>query len=136
MTDLLSSHGNGFPMPARINPDCGLKTRKWEEVRPALVNMVPPPANCGRCITRQPVRRSSQASLKGYAMRFWIECTRFETGQATHINIALVGSLWREGERTVLAFVGGDAARIEVTNAGADMALHLARSPRHDGAMR
>ncbi|MGX9392934.1 5-methyltetrahydropteroyltriglutamate--homocysteine S-methyltransferase [Nitrobacteraceae bacterium UC4446_H13] len=23
-----------------INPDCGLKTRKWEEVRPALMNMV------------------------------------------------------------------------------------------------
>jgi 5-methyltetrahydropteroyltriglutamate--homocysteine methyltransferase len=23
-----------------INPDCGLKTRKWEEVQPALVNMV------------------------------------------------------------------------------------------------
>jgi 5-methyltetrahydropteroyltriglutamate--homocysteine methyltransferase len=23
-----------------INPDCGLKTRKWEEVRPALANMV------------------------------------------------------------------------------------------------
>jgi 5-methyltetrahydropteroyltriglutamate--homocysteine methyltransferase len=23
-----------------INPDCGLKTRTWEEVRPALVNMV------------------------------------------------------------------------------------------------
>jgi 5-methyltetrahydropteroyltriglutamate--homocysteine methyltransferase len=23
-----------------INPDCGLKTRAWEEVRPALVNMV------------------------------------------------------------------------------------------------
>jgi 5-methyltetrahydropteroyltriglutamate--homocysteine methyltransferase len=23
-----------------VNPDCGLKTRKWEEVRPALVNMV------------------------------------------------------------------------------------------------
>jgi 5-methyltetrahydropteroyltriglutamate--homocysteine methyltransferase len=23
-----------------INPYCGLKTRKWEEVRPALVNMV------------------------------------------------------------------------------------------------
>jgi 5-methyltetrahydropteroyltriglutamate--homocysteine methyltransferase len=23
-----------------INPDCGLKTRKWEEVKPALVNMV------------------------------------------------------------------------------------------------
>ncbi len=23
-----------------INPDCGLKTRKWEDVKPALVNMV------------------------------------------------------------------------------------------------
>jgi 5-methyltetrahydropteroyltriglutamate--homocysteine methyltransferase len=23
-----------------VNPDCGLKTRKWEEVEPALVNMV------------------------------------------------------------------------------------------------
>ncbi len=48
-------------------------------------------------------------------MRFWIECTRLETGQATHINIALVGSMWRDGERTVLAFVGGNAERLEVT---------------------
>ena len=23
-----------------VNPDCGLKTRGWDEVRPALVNMV------------------------------------------------------------------------------------------------
>jgi 5-methyltetrahydropteroyltriglutamate--homocysteine methyltransferase len=23
-----------------VNPDCGLKTRDWEEVRPALENMV------------------------------------------------------------------------------------------------
>ncbi|MDD7568059.1 MAG: hypothetical protein PUJ79_06620, partial [Helicobacter sp.] len=23
-----------------INPDCGLKTRKWEEVKPSLKNMV------------------------------------------------------------------------------------------------
>jgi 5-methyltetrahydropteroyltriglutamate--homocysteine methyltransferase len=23
-----------------VNPDCGLKTRNWEEVRPALENMV------------------------------------------------------------------------------------------------
>ena len=23
-----------------INPDCGLKTRKWDEVKPALVHMV------------------------------------------------------------------------------------------------
>jgi hypothetical protein len=47
-------------------------------------------------------------------MRFWIECTRFETGQTVHINIALVGSMWRDGNRTVLAFVGGDAHTIEV----------------------
>ena len=47
-------------------------------------------------------------------MRFWIECMRFETGQPIHINIALVGSLWRDGERTVLVFVGGDGERVEV----------------------
>lgn len=47
-------------------------------------------------------------------MRFWIQCTRFETGQPIHINIALVGSMWRDGERTVLAFVGDDGERIEV----------------------
>ncbi|MBA8821870.1 5-methyltetrahydropteroyltriglutamate--homocysteine S-methyltransferase [Ochrobactrum sp. P6BS-III] len=41
MTDLLSlarqrlSDGQLW-----VNPDCGLKTRKWEEVRPALINMV------------------------------------------------------------------------------------------------
>jgi 5-methyltetrahydropteroyltriglutamate--homocysteine methyltransferase len=23
-----------------VNPDCGLKTRRWEEVRPALANLV------------------------------------------------------------------------------------------------
>jgi hypothetical protein len=59
-------------------------------------------------------------------MRFWIECTRCETGQATHINIALVGSMWRAGERTVLAFVGGDARRIEVSETPEQIvALHL-----------
>jgi hypothetical protein len=59
-------------------------------------------------------------------MRFWIECTRFETGQAIHINISLVGSMWRDGERTVLAFVGGDAERIEVTETPEHLiALHL-----------
>jgi hypothetical protein len=49
-------------------------------------------------------------------MRFWIECTRFETGQPIHINIALVGSMSRDGGRTVLAFVG-DGQTIEVTEA-------------------
>ena len=61
-------------------------------------------------------------------MRFWIECTRFETGQAIHINIALVGSLWRDGERTVLAFVGGDGdgERVEVVETPERiMDLHL-----------
>jgi len=59
-------------------------------------------------------------------MRFWIECTRSETGQSTHVNIALVGSMWRDGERTVLAFVGGDAERIEVAETPEQiMALHL-----------
>ena len=54
-------------------------------------------------------------------MHFWIECTRPETGQTTHINIALVGSMWRDGERTVLAFVGG-----EVTETPEQiMAMHL-----------
>ena len=36
-----SSRGSGSPTRQLwVNPDCGLKTRKWEEVRPALVNMV------------------------------------------------------------------------------------------------
>lgn len=43
-------------------------------------------------------------------MRFWMECTRFETGQPIHINIALVGSMSRDGERTVLTYVGDGQA--------------------------
>jgi len=41
MTDLLTLAGKHLP-PAQIwvNPDCGLKTRKWGEVRPALIAMV------------------------------------------------------------------------------------------------
>ena len=59
-------------------------------------------------------------------MRFWIECTRSETGQSTHVNIALVGSMRRDGESTVLAFVGGDGQRVEVTETPEQiMALHL-----------
>jgi hypothetical protein len=62
-------------------------------------------------------------------MRFWIQCTRFETGQPIHINIALVGSMSRDGERTVLAFVGGDGQTIEVTEAPEQLL------ERHFGAM-
>jgi hypothetical protein len=59
-------------------------------------------------------------------MRFWIQCTRFETGQPIHINIALVGSMWRDGERTVLAFVGGDGERIDVVETPEHiLAVHL-----------
>ena len=59
-------------------------------------------------------------------MRFWIECTRFETGQPIHINIALVGSMSRDGERTVLTYVGGDGQTIEVTETPEQiLELHL-----------
>ena len=41
MTDLIKlARSRLSDTPLWINPDCGLKTRKWEEVRPALVNMV------------------------------------------------------------------------------------------------
>ncbi len=41
MTDLLSlARERLSDSHLWVNPDCGLKTRKWEEVRPALVNMV------------------------------------------------------------------------------------------------
>jgi 5-methyltetrahydropteroyltriglutamate--homocysteine methyltransferase len=41
MTDLLSLARQRLQdRQLWINPDCGLKTRKWDEVRPALVNMV------------------------------------------------------------------------------------------------
>jgi hypothetical protein len=60
------------------------------------------------------------------AMRFWIECTRFETGQPIHINIALVGSMSRNDERTVLAFVGSDRGTIEVVETPEHiLAVHL-----------
>ena len=63
-------------------------------------------------------------------MRFWIECTRCETGQSTHVNIALVGSMWRDGERTVLAFVGGDAQKLEVMETPEQiLAMHLGSQP-------
>jgi hypothetical protein len=38
----------------------------------------------------------------------------FETGLPHHVNISMVGSMWRERGRTVLAFVGGDAQKVEV----------------------
>lgn len=41
MVDLLERATQRLaPEQVWVNPDCGLKTRKWEEVRPALINMV------------------------------------------------------------------------------------------------
>ena len=62
-------------------------------------------------------------------MRFWIQCTRFATGQPIHINIALVGSMSRSGERTLLAFVGGEGQTIEVSETPEQIL------ERHFGAM-
>jgi 5-methyltetrahydropteroyltriglutamate--homocysteine methyltransferase len=41
MADLLVKAGDRLSVRQLwVNPDCGLKTRKWEDVKPALVNMV------------------------------------------------------------------------------------------------
>ena len=41
MVALLSLAGQRLPAEQLwVNPDCGLKTRKWDEVRPALIAMV------------------------------------------------------------------------------------------------
>jgi len=41
MVDLLAKAKQRlFPEQIWVNPDCGLKTHGWAEVRPALVNMV------------------------------------------------------------------------------------------------
>jgi 5-methyltetrahydropteroyltriglutamate--homocysteine methyltransferase len=37
-----------------VNPDCGLKTRRWEEVKPALTNLV------GAAQSRRPIQRAQE----------------------------------------------------------------------------
>jgi hypothetical protein len=55
-----------------------------------------------------------------------IECTACETGQPYHVNISLVGGVWRDGERTVLAFVGRDTQKVEVKETPEQiLGLHL-----------
>ncbi len=40
MVDLIRSAQRSMaPDQIRVNPDCGLETRSWDEVRPALINM-------------------------------------------------------------------------------------------------
>jgi 5-methyltetrahydropteroyltriglutamate--homocysteine methyltransferase len=36
-----------------VNPDCGLKTRDWEEVRPALINLVAAARRLGEAVEGQ-----------------------------------------------------------------------------------
>lgn len=47
-------------------------------------------------------------------MRFWIVCTRPGSSEPYHVNIALVGAMWRDGEKTILEFVGSNAQRVDV----------------------
>jgi hypothetical protein len=59
-------------------------------------------------------------------MRFWIKCTRFGRGQPYHVNISLVGGMRREGDRTILEFVGSNAQTIEVNETPEEiLAIHL-----------
>ena len=59
-------------------------------------------------------------------MRFWIECTRFDTGHSYFVNISLVGGMWRDGGRTILSFVGSDAHEVEVKETPEQfLSLHL-----------
>jgi hypothetical protein len=58
-------------------------------------------------------------------MRFWIKCIRFDTGEPYHVNISLVGGIRREGEKTILEFVG-NAQTIEVNETPEEiLAIHL-----------
>jgi hypothetical protein len=59
-------------------------------------------------------------------MRFWIKCTRFGTAEAYYVNISLVGGMWRDGEKTVLEFVGSNAQTIDVSETPEDiLAIHF-----------
>ena len=48
-------------------------------------------------------------------MQFWIKCTRHGNGDPYHVNISLVGGMRREGNKTILEFVGSNAQTIEVS---------------------
>jgi hypothetical protein len=59
-------------------------------------------------------------------MQFWIKCTRFGTHDAYHVNISLVGGMRREGEKTILEFVGSNAQTIEANETPEEiLAIHL-----------
>ena len=59
-------------------------------------------------------------------MHFWIKCSLFDTGELYHVNISLVGGMRREGEKTVLEFVGSNAQTVLVKESPEEiLAVHL-----------
>ncbi|SHN86352.1 hypothetical protein SAMN05444170_6655 [Bradyrhizobium erythrophlei] len=59
-------------------------------------------------------------------MRFWIKCTRFDTGEAYHVNISLVGGMRRDGAKTILEFVGSNTQTIDVSETPEEiLTIHL-----------
>lgn len=52
MMDLIRKAAQRIPVQRLwINPDCGLKTRQWDEVKPALINMVQASKRLGEVMT-------------------------------------------------------------------------------------
>ena len=59
-------------------------------------------------------------------MRFWIKCTRFGGLAPYYVNISLVGGMSRDGDKTILEFVGSNAQTIEVNETPEEiLAIHL-----------
>ena len=59
-------------------------------------------------------------------MQFWIKCTRHGKSDPYHVNISLVGGMRREGDKTILEFVGSNAQTIEVNETPEEiLAIHL-----------
>jgi hypothetical protein len=54
------------------------------------------------------------------------QSAHFSTGKAYQVNISLVGGMRREGERTILEFVGSNAQTIDVNETPEEiLAIHL-----------
>jgi len=59
-------------------------------------------------------------------MRFWIKCTRLDTGEAYHVNISLAGGMRCDGAKTILEFVGSNAQTVDVSETPEEiLAIHL-----------
>jgi hypothetical protein len=62
-------------------------------------------------------------------MQFWIKCTRSGRAEPYYVNISLVGGMRRDGDKTVLEFVGSDAQTVEVNETPEEiLAVHLGAS--------